>query len=365
MTLSGKGMFIWKVPNCEGGNPASIAAAAKTGGLSHVLVKIANGIFSYNIDPTTYTDLALPVVQTLKSLGIQAWGWHYVFGNDPDNEARIAIRRVQELNLDGYVINAEAEYLGKHQPAKRFMRLLREGLPDTPIALSSYRFPSYHPQLPWREFLEKCDYNMPQVYWMMAHNAGAQLRASIRQFQALSPFRPIIATGAAFSEHGWTPTPQDVSDFLKTAQAENLSGVNFWSWDQARRTQFALWQVIAGFPWNFTSPPVTLDIAQEYLLALNTHNPDQVLELYRENAVHVNAVRTILGRGSIRTWYETLFNSQLVNANFSLTGFSGSGSSRTLNWTATSSTGKVLDGKDTLGITNGKIAYHYTFFNKN
>jgi len=34
MALKGKGFFIWKIPDCEGGNAASIAAVAKAAGYS-------------------------------------------------------------------------------------------------------------------------------------------------------------------------------------------------------------------------------------------------------------------------------------------------------------------------------------------
>jgi hypothetical protein len=52
----------------------------------------------------------------------------------------------------------------------------------------------------------------------------------------------------------------------------------------------------------------------------------------------------------------------LPNAKFTLTGFSGTGASRHLTWTATSPQGKVDNGSDTLGLSDGKIIYHYSFF---
>ena len=183
MGLQGKGFYIWKIDRCEGGNAKKIARQAKKAGLSHVILKIANGIFRYNYDWKTKHDLVPPVVSALRSKGIDVWGWHYVFGDQPVQEARIAVKRVQELNLDGYVIDAESEYKmnGKKNAAKRFMSELRNGLSHSvPIALSSYRYPSLHP-IPWNEFLEKCDYNMPQVYWLHSDNpAEDQLKELLR-----------------------------------------------------------------------------------------------------------------------------------------------------------------------------------------
>ena len=99
MTLQGKGFFIWKINYCDGGDPERIANLAKDADLSHVLIKVANGIYSYNYNWDLMVDLVPPVANALQSLGIKVWGWHYVYGDDPINEARIAIRRVQDLNL--------------------------------------------------------------------------------------------------------------------------------------------------------------------------------------------------------------------------------------------------------------------------
>jgi len=41
---------------------------------------------------------------------------------------------------------------------------------------------------------------------------------------------------------------------------------------------------------------------------------------------------------------------------------SGTGNTRHFTWTATSSKGKVTNGNDTLGILDGKIVYHYSYY---
>ncbi len=181
--LNGKGFFIWQVKNCEGGQPDAIAARAQTAKLSHVLIKIADVTLAYGFNQNN-ADLVKPVVEALRAKGIEVWGWHYVKGDDPDGEARIAIQRVKQLRLPGYVIDAEGEYktLDKAPAARKFMTALRAGLGNLPIALSSYRFPSFHKDFPWQAFLEKCDLNMPQVYWEQAHNPDVQLQRSVTEF---------------------------------------------------------------------------------------------------------------------------------------------------------------------------------------
>ena len=360
MELKGKGFFIWQIPNCEDGNVEKIADLAKEAHLSHVLIKIADTKYRYQIYEGV--DKAPPLVEALRERQIAVWGWQYVKGDDPTGEADMAIRRVKQFKLDGFVIDAEVEYKkeGKANAARRYMMRLRDSLPDTPIALSSYRYPSIHGQIPWREFLKGCDYNMPQVYWMKADNPGEQLRHCVRQFNELEPVRPVIPTGAAFRERGWEPTPEEVLEFLETAQELNLSAANFYSWDSCREHLPEVWEVIRDYNWS----PIrtTMDIANEYIRALNTRNPEKVLAMYIPRAVHVTAARTIQGEQALRAWYQSLFRQLLPDAKFKLSNFTGSGSSRHLTWTASSARGEVHNGRDTLGIIDDKIAYHYSFF---
>ncbi len=362
MVLQGKGMYVWKIASCEAGDVNKISATARASGYTHVLIKIANGTAPYNVEYNTGIDHAARLSSALHNEGIQAWGWHYVYGTNPTGEASKAIQRIQETGVDGYVIDAESEYKqpGRRDAAKRFMSHLRSSLATFPIALSSFRYPSYHPELPWREFLEKVDYNMPQVYWMQAHNPGQQLIQSVRQFQAMVPFRPILPTGAAFGEHGWKPTAGEVLKFLETAKELKLSAANFWEWSHARdNTKLPdIWNTISDFRWE--GPPK--DIADLFIDALNAHDADKVAAFYTPTAVHISANRTIQGTAAISSWYKNLFSQMLPNATFNLTSLTGNGSHRHFQWTAAAPGGTIPNGSDTIGILNGKIGYHYSFF---
>jgi hypothetical protein len=358
MTLKGKGFFIWKIINCESGDHLAITNLAHQSNLTHVLVKVADRNYSYNVD-SEGVDLVPPLVQNLHGRGIQAWGWHYIYGDDPIGEANKAIQRIQQTAVDGYVLDVEGEFKepGKDQAAKIFMDRLRAVFPDLPIALCSYRFPSYHPQIPWEIFLDKCNYNMPQVYWLFNHNPGDQLSRCVQEFQSITPYRPIIPVGSAYKTGSWTPIPADMEEFMGTAQSLNLPGANFWEWSNCREYLPEVWGAIGDYSWPTTPPPA--DITVRYIEALNSHDPDQVTSLYTPDAVHVTPARTVQGTAAIRSWYQSFFNYLLPNASFVHTGFSGVGSSRHFTWTAESSQGKVKNGSDTLGLLEGKIAYHF------
>ncbi|MCX6054943.1 MAG: nuclear transport factor 2 family protein [Chloroflexi bacterium] len=365
MALQGKGIWIWQIPQCEGGNAQNIATIASNGGFSHALIKIADSSYPYNVNKTTGVDLIPPVVDALKAKGIQVWGWHYVYGYNPLGEAAMGISQCRKYNLDGYVVDAEIEYTlaGRAAVAATYMTELRKGIPNTPIALSTFRWPSYHGNFPYQVFLEKCDYNMPQVYWMKAHNPIYDLTRSFNEFKAMTPYRPVIPTGPAFYESSWQPTPGEVKDFLDTAKSLGCTAANIYSWDDCRKTIPAVWDLVVNYSWpGGSQPPVMTDLVDRYIATLNAMNYDAALDLYATDAVHVTAERTIQGNSAIRGFLGSLLMNYLNNGLFQVTSRSGNSETIHFTWTCVSYRGKVLDGSDTIGIKDGKIVYHYTHF---
>jgi hypothetical protein len=387
MTLQGKGFFTYILPECEHGEPAAILAAAMAAGLSHVLVKIADGPWPFGIE-SNGSDYTAPVVRALRESGIAVWGWHYVYGTDPDGEAKVAIQRARNLGLDGYVVDAEGEYKkpGRDKAAHKFMSLVRSGL-DITISLCSYRFPDYHPELPWSDFLEFCDYHMPQVYWEQAHNAGGQLRESKRQCDALPNAKPFLATGAAYgTQNGWSVRPDDVVDFLNTAKTLTIPAVNFFSWDYSRAKLPGVWKAISDFSWPVPpqtdtsvpppvvepplapEPPTVLPGPSEpspiqpdafsvkFLAALNSFRVGEVTAFYITHAVHVRRGKISRSPVNLRKDYAAFFASLPVGSQFTLTGYKSRDDARYLTFRV-----DTRDGKISLIVRNNHIEFSFLY----
>ncbi len=361
MTLTGKGYYIWKVKFCENGDPDRIASLAREAHLSHVIIKVADGAFPYNIDLDSGLDYARPAVKKLQAQNIPVWGWQYIYGNYPDQEAEIAVARTRELGLNGFVVNAEKEYKShnKGPAASRYMNILRSNLGSLPIALSSYRYPSYHASLPWVNFLDRCDYNMPQVYWMQSHNnAGLQLRRSVNEFKNMRPFRPIIPTGPTFKEHGWIPYQHEVVEFMEVAKKLKLSAVNFWYWEGCRRDMPQFWNLVRDF--QYDEPTRAASLPEKYINALNSKDPGKVLNFYAENAIHIQPERAIQGKKAIRQRIASLIN-KISKSDFTLLSQTNTGNIHSFQWKSANSDGTPLEGRDTMGVIDDKISYHYSF----
>ncbi len=71
--IHGKGQYIWNIWNTEGGDIDRIVSLAKEAGLSHALVKIADGTSRFNVNAAG-VDLALHLTNALQE-GLGGWSY--------------------------------------------------------------------------------------------------------------------------------------------------------------------------------------------------------------------------------------------------------------------------------------------------
>lgn len=370
MTLQGKGFFIYSLSGCEGGDPPALIAAAKDAGLTHVIIKVADGTKPCGLDLQAQ-DTIFPIVQALLEAGIEVWGWQYVYGNDPVEEAGVAVQRVQSLGLKGFVIHAEKEYElpGREDCSRQFMAVLRKKV-NIPVALSSYAFPNFHPGFPWKGFLESCDYHMPRVFWEQDHNASEQLLESYRQCEALPEAKIYVPTGAAYRASGWAPLPADISDFLKTVSNLDLPAVNFYHWEHCRKYLSQDWAAISEFFWESPVsisddartisqeriPLLTDTFAVEFIASINSRQPARIAALYDPAAARIWANETLYGMLAIRDGYAALLSDLPGEVAFNLVQAYIVNDVHFLNWKA-----GEMKGETTLVLKNGKIIQDLTY----
>ena len=263
----GLGVYIWdisRILDVCGGSAAGVAGKLAAGGVGHALIKVADGSSAFNQGSDT-GDLVAPLVRALRAREIQVWGWHYVYGGFPAAEAKRSLEMIHKYNLEGFVINAEVEYKNRSSQAVEYVLALQAGAPDVTLALSSYRFPTYHRDFPWKQFLSRVDLNMPQVYWLGAHNPSSQLRRCVAEFENGEwPLCPIIPTGAAFLDNQnldpetgkwWQARPEDVAGFLATAEEMGFEAASFWELGNTLLFVPELWEeMVAKNPWGISDP---------------------------------------------------------------------------------------------------------------
>lgn len=345
--ITGKGVYLYTLSYIEGANkniiwPADsperlawaerIADRAVAARLTHVCIKVADGIYPFNVRrkdaagnviynstlPDAIDDCPL-VVKALQRRGIKVYGWQFVYGQNPEAEAAMAIQRMNELGLDGWIVNAEKHWKSYYtvevkegktkvtkvyenaQPSAEDLRAVglymapvraetkRLGIP---LFLSSFKYPSSHPSFPFAAFLGYCDGNMPQVYPIGDSRPDAhriQLAKSLREYRAIAPEVPIVPTGGAFSEsfvgydgkaYSWTATPVQVTDFFDACLAEGLPAANVWEWFAAAEKHPELWESIVAYDCPGDEIYVPTQGAGEQ--AVPVHFEDGWLARYRE-----------------------------------------------------------------------------------
>lgn len=271
MNPTGKGIFIWRLASCAGGDPVRLASMARDAGFSWVAIKAADGYFDFNQGKGpawTGPNLLPGAVDALRAVGVNIVGWQYIYGATKAlktpiaaQEAETAAANIRRFNFDCWIIDPESEYKrsGAAAWANTYMTALRAGSPSVSIGLCSYRYPTLHPELPWSEFLRRSDFHCPQVYWIQAHNPAYQLQRSVNELRALKAL-PIIPAGSAYYEPGykWQPTVADLNVFDQMAHELNLPGISWWEWGEngyGAEYHPDWWAAISAHDWDEPTPP--------------------------------------------------------------------------------------------------------------
>ncbi len=257
--IQGKWAYVWTVRNIFSGNVQKIVTACQDAGMAGVAIKIHNGTFAWDEEWLQVSELVDAINEA--GLGLMLWGYNYLKYN-PAREAAVAIRQIEryEEHALAYLIDAESEAKqASSAQAKLFMDPLRlyTSAIGLPIALNTYRFPTVHRELPWRELRKGTDFDCPQVYYRYT-DPVSNVERSMQEYAALdAPALPFKPAGDMYREHGRQPYPGAVTEFLTWCRDRpDVSSAIMWAMDQIEAPT-ELWDEFAKFDWptDFVSPP--------------------------------------------------------------------------------------------------------------
>lgn len=169
----GRGAWVYNLAQVEDGDMVVAAAKAKDHGLRHLVVKVNQG-------GERFSACDLGKLRQLRDAcrrqKILLFGYGYLFGDKPDEEAKLAkealrTEKFNGLDLDGYVldIEKECEAPGKLEAVASMLKTVRcwknQNAKYKILAYSSFGIPGQHSNLPWEAMNNACDYAMPQLYW--------------------------------------------------------------------------------------------------------------------------------------------------------------------------------------------------------
>jgi hypothetical protein len=262
-----KGIFWWKVPLIEKGEPARIAPILKEAGISRIDVKVAEGSAAYKVPiwnhPTWGLNVKRDWVSEMQNLGFEVWGYGFCYGVNPAGEGMIAAQQVSELKLDGYIFNVESKFDSfADAPAKartvvdtfRYNSLpVKAALVSWPLFNSPWTGSRWHRSDVAKVFMERLDYSMPMCYWWNTH-ALLWLEHAIRQWKKFVSPKPIVPVGRAYSGEGLgTINVAEMIQFGKRVRELDLVGESWWALHTARKVSSGrytrpVWDAIRQLP---------------------------------------------------------------------------------------------------------------------
>jgi hypothetical protein len=237
--FDGAGMWVWELPNTEGGNSSAIASRALGNNVSTVFIKSGDG--------TNYWDQFSPeLVNALKSRGLRVCAWQYIYGNNPEREAAVAAQ-AKTAGAECFVIDAETEYEGKYAQARTYVAKLREAVGrDYPVGLAGYPYVHYHPSYPYSAFFGDggAQFNVPQLYWKEIGGGVDQVVETT--YTVNRPYgRPIVPIGQTYNQ----PPVEEIQRFRQLVAANGSSGHSWWSWQETQANEWAsIAQPVPAFP---------------------------------------------------------------------------------------------------------------------
>ena len=112
----------------------------------------------------------IKLIESLKN-NFKVFVWKYCLPDNADVTAKTYMQLEALQCLDGYIIDAEAEFNSKREAAKTLVGRIREVVGNSWLAHAPFALPIWHDTFPYAEFAAVCDAVMPQLYaWEFSDN---------------------------------------------------------------------------------------------------------------------------------------------------------------------------------------------------
>lgn len=110
------------------------------------------------------------IINKFKTQGIEVWGWRYIFDRRSSTSTTgvvNAIRRAIGCGIQGFVFDVEQEVKnpGTHAKLREILMQAKQVIPNGCMGYTSFGAPDFHPEVPWRLLNERCDLQLPQIYF--------------------------------------------------------------------------------------------------------------------------------------------------------------------------------------------------------
>ncbi len=221
-------------------------------GATHILYKTGHrGMF--------FVDAARRVCERVKEAGLIPFAWPFIYCDDPNSEAEVALKSFQ-VGYEGVVFDIEEQAAGRAVGAAALgRRLLEAGINPQRLYYTSYPNIWQHLDIPYREMNSFCHGGfMPQCYPTFQRTHRTVINKwgygeHARWAEEWGNMPPLYVILAAYKDEHATQrlTPQEFLEWAETLAAHEPP---FYSIYRAGTTDRELWPILAALG---ESPPVT------------------------------------------------------------------------------------------------------------
>ena len=255
--VSGKGMWIWKTLQTEGGDVDAVVARATAAGLRQVWVRVGD-----SKDGFYAADYLSRLVPKAHRAGLAVVGWGFPFLHDPEADAAWSIDAVNwrgpdGARLDGFSPDIELAPEGVILTERRitvYLGLVRPAAGTMPIIATVYRPTDarWNGSYPYRAIAPYVDAFAPMVYWGCVEPGAATLQ-SVERLASLKPVHVIGQGYDAGPEGGRAghPSATETVRFLDVARRSGAVGASMWVWQFMSGEQ---WDALSTYVWPNTTP---------------------------------------------------------------------------------------------------------------
>ncbi len=250
--FGGKGMWIWKTLQTEGGDVDKVVSRAKASGLRQVWVRVGD-----SRDGFYAADYLSRLVPKAHKAGLAVIGWGFPFLHDPEFDAAWSIQAVNwraadGSRLDGFSPDIELASEGVILTERRitvYLGLVRPAAGAMPMIATVYRATDarWNGTYPYRAIAPYVDAFAPMVYWGCVEPGRATLE-SVERLAALKPVHVIGQGYNAGPEGGRTaaPSAEETVRFLDVARRAGAIGASMWVWQFMPDHQ---WDALSTYQW--------------------------------------------------------------------------------------------------------------------
>lgn len=249
--LEGKGMWLWKFRQSEGGDAQAIVDRAATSGLRQLWVRVGD-----SRDGFYAADVLADLVPRAHARGVAVIGWTFPSLWDPVADARwtaeaLAWRAPDGAGLDGVSPDIERASEGVALNARRVavhLDLVRRAAGDRLVVATVYRpTDATWATYPYAAIAPYVDAFAPMVYWGCTEPG----RAATQALDRLLALRPVHLIGQGYDmapEGGRAgpPSAEETIRFLDVARRGRATGASLWVWQSTGPEQ---WSALSAFAW--------------------------------------------------------------------------------------------------------------------